>query len=73
MTRIGVDTEKLDGLRANWLEATQQGNQAAMAFWGDVLADAIRNQHREKRGLDPIVTRWDRTAPERVVVETVAA
>ena len=31
------------------------------------LADLIRNKPRVKRGLPPIVARWDRTAPEQIV------
>lgn len=33
----------------------------------DELADWIRNRNRVRRGLPPIVDRWDRDAPEHVV------
>ena len=56
-------------LRMRLLEALQPGRSPKeAAFWGDVLADHVRNRHRKARGLDPIVARWDRGAPERRVV-----
>ena len=37
------------------------------------LADLIRNKPRVKRGLPPIVARWDRDAPGNVVTITERA
>lgn len=64
-------------LRAKVRECLQPPvNPRAAEFWQEVLADHIRNQHRKAAGLDPIIKRWDRNAPEMRVVtvpEDVAA
>ena len=44
-------------------------NPKAAEFWNEILADHIRNQHRKNAGLDPLVARWDRRAPELRVIE----
>lgn len=54
-------------------ELTAPVNLRAAAHWNEILADKIRNQHRERRGLDPLVKRWDRNAPEQVVTITEVA
>ena len=60
--------EKIAGLRAKVAECLQPPiNPRAAAFWNEILADHIRNQHRERVGADLHVTRWDRTAPEQIV------
>ena len=78
----GFATEPVDDmtaqLRAAVADALQPGNSPKKAeFWNEVLADHIRNRNRKAAGLDPLVSRWDRNAPEmRVIVmmeERVAA
>ena len=57
-------------LRAKVAEQLQPPmNPKAAEFWNEILADHIRNQHRKNAGLDPLVARWDRRAPERRVIE----
>ncbi len=68
--------EKIAGLRAKVSECLQPPiNPKAAAFWNEILADHIRNQHRERIGADLHVTRWDHRAPEQVVttIEEAAA
>jgi hypothetical protein len=57
-------------LEASVFAALQPGmSPKAGDFWQEVLSDHIRNQHRKRHGMDPIIARWDRKAPEmRVVV-----
>lgn len=56
-------------LEASVFAALQPGmSPKAGDFWNEVRADHIRNQHRKRRGLDPIIGRWDRKAPEMRVV-----
>lgn len=65
---VNHDDETTVALRAKVAGLLQPPvNPKAAAFWQDILADHIRNQHRVKRGLPPIVERWDRGAPENVV------
>lgn len=46
-------------------------NPKLAEFWNEILADHIRNQHRKNAGLDPLVARWNRNAPERRITETM--
>jgi hypothetical protein len=71
---VAPQDETIAGLRAKVAEALQPGvSPKAGDFWNEVLADHIRNQSRVKAGLDPLVTRWDRNAPEmRFVLQEAA-
>ncbi len=63
--------EKIAGLRAKVASLLQPPvNPKAAEFWNEILADAIRNQHRERIGAECHIARWDRNAPEQVVTVT---
>ena len=71
---VNSGDEKIAGLRAKVAECLQPPiNPKAAEFWNEILADAVRNQHRERVGALLHVTRWDRTAPERIVTITERA
>ena len=60
--------EKIAGLRAKVAALLQPPvNPKAAAFWNEILADHIRNQHRERIGAECHIQRWKRDAPEHVV------
>ena len=69
---VNSGDEKIAGLRAKVAECLQPPiNPNAASFWNEILADAVRNQHRERVGAYLHVTRWDRRQPANVVTLAV--
>lgn len=65
---VNSDDETTVALRAKVASLLQPPvNPKAAAFWQDILADHIRNQHRKRIGAECFIQRWDRNAPEQVV------
>jgi hypothetical protein len=65
---INSGDEKIAGLRAKVAECLQPPvNPKAAEFWNEILADHIRNQHRERIGAECHIQRWKRDATEHVV------
>jgi hypothetical protein len=42
-------------------------NPRAAAYWNEILADHVRNQHRKRVGAECHISRLKRNAPEQVV------